>query len=100
MNQNSLPMSAKRSWRGDVVGLNADASAGHAGNCVFWKHFVDHLVTTALQGDVVLASFPSVVEESEAFTGNIAKMETLQIEDVSMLSSCINASRSQSNRLD
>ena len=50
-----------------------------------WRHFLERLVAKTIRADVVSASYPSVIEEGEAFVANVSKVFTSLMEDIATL---------------
>ena len=54
-----------------------------------WQHFVSHAIDLSINIDIVIASYPSAIEESQAFAACVSKMGTFQADDVTALISSI-----------
>ncbi|CAE7228782.1 unnamed protein product, partial [Symbiodinium microadriaticum] len=78
-------------WNNELSGLDAKASAAMETCRQLWQHFVCHAIELSISVDIVLASYPSVIEESQACAANVARTGTFQSEDVSALALSIKA---------
>lgn len=69
----------------DLPGHNAKTLAAMETCRQLWQHFVCHAIELSISVDIVLASYPSVIEESQACAASVARTGTFQAEDVSAL---------------